>query len=59
MKRMLFALLVAAPAWWPWIAATLVTNHLVLTVGVFLVRGRLLGPNLSRLPAAASTCTVA
>jgi peptidoglycan/xylan/chitin deacetylase (PgdA/CDA1 family) len=47
------ALLAAAPAWWPWVAAALVTNHLVLTVGVFLVRGRLLGPNLSRLPAAA------
>jgi peptidoglycan/xylan/chitin deacetylase (PgdA/CDA1 family) len=47
------ALLVAAPAWWPWIAAALAANHLVLTAGVFLVRGRLLGPNLSRLPAAA------
>jgi peptidoglycan/xylan/chitin deacetylase (PgdA/CDA1 family) len=47
------ALLVAAPAWWPWIAATLAANHLVLAVAVFFVRGRLLGPNLSRLPAAA------
>jgi len=47
------ALLVAAPAWWPWIAAALAANHLVLTAAVFFVRGRLLGPNLSRLPAAA------
>lgn len=39
---------------WPWVAATLAGNHLVLLAGVFLVRGRLLGPNLSRLPAAAT-----
>jgi peptidoglycan/xylan/chitin deacetylase (PgdA/CDA1 family) len=40
-------------ALWPWVAATLVANHLVLLAGVLLVRGRLLGPNLNRLPAAA------
>jgi len=36
---------------WPWVAAALVANHLVLAAGVFLVRGRLLGPNINRLPA--------
>ncbi len=40
-------------ALWPWVAATLVANHLVLLAGVLLARGRLLGPNLNRLPAAA------
>ena len=43
------ALLVAVPAWWPWIAAALAANHLVLTAGVFLVRGRLLGLALPSL----------
>jgi peptidoglycan/xylan/chitin deacetylase (PgdA/CDA1 family) len=47
------ALLVLDPALWPWIAAALTANHLILTAGVFLVRGRLLGPNLNRLPASA------
>ena len=46
-------LLLADATLWPWIAAVLAANHLILTTGVFLVRGRLLGPNLSRLPAAA------
>jgi peptidoglycan/xylan/chitin deacetylase (PgdA/CDA1 family) len=46
-------LLLADATLWPWIAAALAANHLILTAGVFLVRGRLLGPNLSRLPAAA------
>lgn len=47
------ALLILDPALWPWIAAALVANHVILTAGVFLVRGRLLGPNLNRLPASA------
>ena len=46
--------LALAPGVWPWVAAALVANHLVLAAGVFHVRGRLLGPNLSRLPAAAA-----
>jgi peptidoglycan/xylan/chitin deacetylase (PgdA/CDA1 family) len=46
-------LLVFDPALWPWIAGALVANHLVLTAAVFFVRGRLLGPNLTRLPASA------
>jgi peptidoglycan/xylan/chitin deacetylase (PgdA/CDA1 family) len=47
------AFLILDPALWPWIAAVLVANHMILTVGVFLVRGRLLGPNLNRLPPSA------
>jgi peptidoglycan/xylan/chitin deacetylase (PgdA/CDA1 family) len=46
--------LALGPGVWPWVAAALVANHLVLAAGVFYVRGRLLGPNLSRLPAAAA-----
>jgi len=46
--------LALAPGMWPWVAAVIVANHLVLAAGVFHVRGRLLGPNLSRLPAAAA-----
>ena len=41
------------PALWPWIAAILIANHLVLMGAVFSPRGRLLGPNLDRLPTAA------
>jgi len=41
------------PGSWAWVAALVVANHLVLTVGVFLVRGSLLGPNLNRLPLSA------
>jgi peptidoglycan/xylan/chitin deacetylase (PgdA/CDA1 family) len=48
------ALLVAEPELWRWIAAALVANHLVLFAGAFFVRGRLLGPNLDRLPASAA-----
>ncbi len=46
-------LLIADPAAWPWVAGAVAANHLVLTAGVFCVRGRLLGPNLNRLPASA------
>jgi len=41
------------PDIWPWVAATLIANHLVLLAAVFFPRGRLLGPNLDRLPASA------
>lgn len=37
-------------ALWPWVGAVLAANHLLLLAGVFLVRARLLGPNLNRLP---------
>ena len=40
-------------ALWPWVAAMVAANHLVLLAGVFLARARLLGPNLSRLPSRA------
>lgn len=46
--------LALAPGMWPWVGAALIANHLVIAAGVFHVRGRLLGPNLSRLPAAAA-----
>jgi peptidoglycan/xylan/chitin deacetylase (PgdA/CDA1 family) len=49
----LIALLVN-PRAWPWVAAAVIANHLVLAAGVFFVRGRLLGPNLNRLPATAA-----
>lgn len=47
------ALFLAEPGLWRWIAAALIANHLVLSAAVFFVRGRLLGPNLDRLPASA------
>ncbi|MGH8459865.1 MAG: polysaccharide deacetylase family protein [Nevskiales bacterium] len=39
---------------WPWVLGALVANHLVLTCGALNPRGRLLGPNLTRLPASAA-----
>lgn len=42
------------PGLWPWIAAALAANHLLLSAAVFFVRANLLGPNLSRLPASAA-----
>jgi len=45
---------VVAPASWPWALALLVANHAVLTVAGLLPRSTLLGPNLTRLPAAAA-----
>ncbi len=48
------AALVAAPSQWPLVAGTVLANHFLLgTVGCW-PRGRLLGPNLSRLPADAA-----
>ena len=45
---------VVEPAAWRWALAAVFANHLVLTLAVLWPRGRLLGPNLSRLPAAAA-----
>ena len=45
---------VIAPAHWPWALAAVAGNHLFLFGAVFWPRARLLGPNLSRLPAAAA-----
>ena len=44
---------IAAPAYWPWALGALAANHLILTAAGLLPRSSLLGPNLTRLPAAA------
>ena len=41
------------PALWPWIIGVLIANHCVLSCAVLFPKGRLLGPNLTRLPQAA------
>lgn len=46
--------LLAAPAAWPWALGALALNHLVLSAAGLLPRSTLLGPNLTRLPAAAT-----
>lgn len=46
--------LAVQPALWPWLLGALVCNHLVLIAAVLWPRGRLLGPNLTRLPASAA-----
>ena len=45
----------ALPAAWPWALGAVAANHAVLTVAGLLPRSALLGPNLTRLPAAAAT----
>ena len=45
---------VIAPGLWAWAVAAIAANHLALVGAVFFPRGRLLGSNLSRLPAAAA-----
>ena len=51
--------LAAAGAWladhrlWPWSLAAIVANHALIAAGGLLPRSRLLGPNWTRLPAAA------
>ena len=44
---------IAAPTYWPWALGALAANHLILTAAGLLPRTSLLGPNLTRLPAAA------
>lgn len=44
---------VAAPAIWPWALGAVALNHAVITGAGLLPRTSLLGPNLTRLPAAA------
>jgi peptidoglycan/xylan/chitin deacetylase (PgdA/CDA1 family) len=46
--------LAAHPPAWPWVLGVLLANHLVLLLAVLSPRGRLLGPNLVRLPASAA-----
>ena len=48
------ALLTADLQAWPWVLGALVANHLVLLCAALSPRGRLLGPNLTRLPASAT-----
>lgn len=43
-----------APAAWPWALGALAANHALLTTAGLLPRSTLLGPNLTRLPAAAA-----
>jgi peptidoglycan/xylan/chitin deacetylase (PgdA/CDA1 family) len=42
------------PSWWPQALALVVLNHLLLTVCGLIPRSRWLGPNMTRLPAAAA-----
>jgi peptidoglycan/xylan/chitin deacetylase (PgdA/CDA1 family) len=48
------AAILVAPQAWRWIVAVLVTNHLMLTALGLWPRSRSLGPNWTRLPAAAT-----
>ena len=48
------ATLVVSPGLWPWVIGVLAANHLLLIAAVLWPRGRILGPNLVRLPAAAA-----
>lgn len=43
-----------APAWWPWALAAVAADHVLLTAAGLWPRSTLLGPNLTRLPAAAT-----
>src|SRR5688572_5672844 len=42
------------PAWWPWVVAVLVANHLVLGLIGMWPRSSLLGENMIRLPDASA-----
>ena len=50
------ALTVARPQLWPWTLGAVLADHLLLTAAGLWPRSRLLGPNLTRLPAAAGAC---
>src|SRR6266849_3753703 len=45
----------AHPPAWPWALGVLGANHLVLLCAALSPRGRLLGPNLVRLPSSTAT----
>lgn len=47
--------LVARPHLWPWVAAAILADHLVLTAAGLWPRSRLLGPNWTHLPDEAAT----
>lgn len=44
----------AAPAWWPWILAAVAANHVLIAAVGLWPRSHWLGPNWTRLPAAAA-----
>ena len=44
---------IVEPATWPWALGAVVANHVLLSCAVLWPRGRVLGPNLTRLPDAA------
>ncbi len=48
------AVLVLQPWLWPWVLGGLAVNHLLLILAVLWPRGRIVGPNLIRLPPAAA-----
>ncbi|HXE22839.1 MAG TPA: polysaccharide deacetylase family protein, partial [Rhodoferax sp.] len=48
------AAVLVRPAVWPWAMAALIANHAVLALAGLLPRCRWLGPNWTRLPAAAT-----
>ncbi len=53
------AALAATPSWWPLWVGAMVVDHAVMAAAGMSPRSRLLGPNLSRLPAAAADRQVA
>jgi peptidoglycan/xylan/chitin deacetylase (PgdA/CDA1 family) len=48
------AALIARPSLWPWVLGALIADHALLTGASLVPRSRLLGPNWTRLPAAAA-----
>jgi peptidoglycan/xylan/chitin deacetylase (PgdA/CDA1 family) len=50
----MLVLLMVRPSTWPWLLALLVLNHAVITLAGLWPRADWLGPNLTRLPAAAA-----
>jgi peptidoglycan-N-acetylglucosamine deacetylase len=51
--------LLARPALWPWAVSAAVADHLLLSAAGLWPRGRLLGPNWTRLPALPGASAVA
>ena len=48
------AIILLRPTIWPWLVAALILNHVLISVSGLIPRGALLGPNITRLPAAAT-----
>ena len=47
-------IIIIHPAAWPWVVGALIVNHVLISVSGLIPRGALLGPNITRLPAAAA-----